>query len=831
MVVTTVIKDEEQRRSDMGWFDPDATQVAFPLGGIGTGNISMGARGDLRDFEIWNEPRKGLTLPFTHFTLWAQADGQPSVTRVLEGRIPPPYAGSHGIHPNLGGGLPRFAKSRFRGRYPTAELELRDPDVPVHADLLAYTPFVPLDPDASGLPCAVFRWRLSNPGPTTARATVAASMLNPVSFVGTDKFGNLRGDPRGEGRNTWRDDDVARGVFFEGPPLPPADLAYGNAALVTLDTPATAKPAWARGGWYDSLREFWDDLSEDGRFTAADSDESVRRGPVGPEVVNVDPGSVGVPVELAPGETRTITFILSWYVPNRVDGWNEAAPDRPPTTRVRYAGRFDDAWAVARHVAAHLPRLEETTLQFRDALCGSTLPPAVVDALSSNIVVLRSNTCFWLEDGRFFGWEGCFDRGGSCHGSCTHVWAYAQTLAFLFPTLEASMLRTAFLDEVDESGKMRFRAEKAFGTIWPLRHAAADGQLASLIRLWRTYALTGDRDFLAALWPNAQKTLRYALATWDTDGDGVLDGEQHNTYDIEFHGPNPLTGVLLLGALAAVEAMATRLEDHDAATRYRALRERSGARLDALLWNGDYYRQRLDDVDAYPYQHGDGCLSDQVFGQLLAHVAGLGHVAPPERVGAALDAIYRYNVRQPLGAHVNLQRAYAFFDESGLLLCSWPRGGKPRLPFVYSDEVWTGVEYQVAAHLVYEGRVEEGLALVRAVRARHDGYRRNPWDEVECGHHYARSMASWALLPALSGFSCDAGRKVLHFDPAIDGDNFRSVFSCGAAWGVYAQTRGQDGVVRPSLTVLGGALDGYTLEAGSRAWRVGARGTLAEAGR
>jgi uncharacterized protein (DUF608 family) len=794
--------------------------VAFPLGGIGTGNISLGARGDLRDFEIWNEPRKGLTLPYSHFSLWARAGEGESVTRVLEGPIPPPYPASHGIHPNLGGGLARFAQSRLRGRYPTAELELRDPEVPVDIDLLAYTPFVPLDPDESGLPCAVLRWQLTNNGSVRVRASVVGSLLNPAGFAGTDPFGNLTSNPHGDTHNAWCDDALVRGVFFDAPPVPPTALSWGNAALATLESPTTAKPAWWRGGWYDALREFWDDLSADGYLTETGSNASAPRVAVGPGVVNYDPGSVGVPVEVVPGESRIVTFILSWYFPNRVNGWDRAASTQPPTTRVRYAQRFPDAWAVARYVAQHLPRLEAATVQFRDTLFSSTLPDAVVDAVARNIVVARSTTCFWLEDGRFFGWEGCFDRGGCCHGSCTHVWNYAQTLAFLFPTLEASMLRTAFLDEVEESGKMRFRSGKVFDQIWQLPHAAVDGQLGSIVRLWRTFLLSGDRDLLSALWPGVQKTLRYALLTWDTDGDGVLDGSQHNTYDIEFYGPNPLSGVMLLAALKAAEEMADRLGDVEAAGRYRSIREQSATRLDELLWNGEYYRQFLDDRDAHPYQHGDGCLSDQMLGQLLAHVAHLGHLLPPERVRATLQAIYRYNFRRPLGNHVNLQRAYAFHDESGLLLCSWPRGERPRQPFVYSDEVWTGVEYQVAAHLVYEGRVEEGLALVAATRERHNGYRRNPWDEVECGHHYARAMASWALVPALSGFSCDVDRKVLRFAPAINHDAFRVVFSCGAGWGIYTHVADSSAEVRPSLTVLRGDLDGFTLEVGGRMWRI-----------
>jgi len=800
------------------WLGPDATQVAFPLGGIGTGNVSLGARGDLRDWEIWHEPRKGLTLPFTHFALWAQADGGRSITRVLEGPIAPPYPQSHGIHPNLGGGLPRFAHSRFRGRYPTAELELRDPDVPVSVDLLAYTPFVPLDPDESGIPCAVFRWTLTNPGPAPVRATIVGSMLNPLGYAGTDTFGNLRGT--GDTENSWRDTDSVRGVFFDSPMREDTDLARGSAALATMARRVTAKPIWQRAEWFDTLQEYWDDLSEDGQLTQTPSEKVTGDGIVKPDDAEVDPGSVGALVELAPGERASITFLLCWHVPNRLNGWDTVAPGQPPTACVRYAGRFGDAWAVARHVAARLADLERATLRFRDALFGSTLPDAVVDAVAGTSVVARSTTCFWLEDGHFFGWEGGFDRGGSCHGSCTHVWNYAQTLAFLFPTLEASMLRTAFLDEVDAAGKMRFRAASAFGQPWDVPYAAMDGQLGCLIRLWRTFVLTGDRGLLVELWPNARKALHYVIEVGDTDGDGLIDGVPHNTYDIEFYDPNPLTGVMLLGALAAAEQIALRLDDTPSADRYRALRERSAERLDDLLWNGEYYRQAVSQPDEHPYQYGDGCLSDQLLGQELAHVADLGYVLPPAHVGGALDAIYRHNFRRPLGNHANLHRAFTFADESGVLVCTWPRGGRPRVPLVYSNETWTGIEYQVATHLIYEGRVREGLDIVAAVRERHDGYRRNPWDEVECGRHYARSMASWGLIPALTGFGCDVDRKILRFDPTLYRHDFRVIFACGAGWGMYAQSVDGDGAVLPSIAILGGNLEGFCVEVAGRAWYV-----------
>jgi len=106
---------------------------------------------------------------------------------------------------------------------------------------------------------------------------------------------------------------------------------------------------------------------------------------------------------------------------------------------------------------------------------------------------------------------------------------------------------------------------------------------------------------------------------------------------------------------------------------------------------------------------------------------------------------------------------------------------------IYTDEVWCGIEYQVASHMIYEGMIEEGLSLVMGTRRRHRGDRRNPWDEFECGHHYARSMASYALLLALSGFGYSAPEKRIAFSPKIFQDEFRVFFSVASGWGLYTQ--------------------------------------------
>lgn len=233
--------------------------------------------------------------------------------------------------------------------------------------------------------------------------------------------------------------------------------------------------------------------------------------------------------------------------------------------------------------------------------------------------------------------------------------------------------------------------------------------------------------------------------------------------------------------------------------------------MDDMLWGGDYYIQRLDDVDAHRYQQGTGCLSDQLIGQFMAHVAGLGHILPQAHVREALRSVFRYNFRTDFSNHANVQRAYALGAEKGLLLCSWPHGGRPKFPFIYSDEVWTGIEYQVAAQLIYEDCLDEGLTIVKAVRERHDGIRRNPWNEVECGNHYARSMASWALLPALSGFRCDMPARTMSFSPKVFREAFGCFWSTGTAWGNYRQTVDDDGRTDWTIEVLYGELRDVTV--------------------
>jgi non-lysosomal glucosylceramidase len=785
----SVTGDTDRRPAGLRRFPHDATAAAFLLGGIGTGNVSVGARGEFRDWELFNGPAKGNELPYSFFALRTQLAGRPSISKVLEAELQPPHDRSHGYYPGSVAGLPRFSRSTMQAGYPFVWVDLADDDIPVTVSLEAFTPFIPLDPDDSGLPGATIRYHVANPGSEFVDVSVVGSLANAAGFAGHSLFFDM--ETLGRAINEYRAEAGLRGLLLRCEELSPQDLRYGSLVLATTDGSVTSKPTWLHGYWWDGIQDLWDDFSSDGRLEPV-ANEASEAGPLA-ERPRYAVGSIALQCRLPPGGSHVFEFILTWHFPNRPRAWgghiirNDPNADQIETNY--YASRFADAWEVARYLVAESGRLERTSRLFQETLFSTTLPPAVIDAVAANITVMRSTTCFRIADGTLVSWEGTFNNAGSCEGSCTHVWNYAQTMASFFPILERSMRRVEFLDETDAQGRMAFRSNTVFaGPRWDML-AAVDGQLGTIVRLYRDWRISGDDVFLRELWPSAKRTLSYAAMTWDADGDGVLDGQKHNTYDVEFFGVDPLANSMWLAALAAAEAMATAMGEPDEARRYGELRGSAATRIDERLFNGEYYVQDLADIDAQRYQFGQGCLADQVFGALMARIVGLGDILPAEHVRSALRAIHRHNFRSSFRRHANVQRTYALNDEAGLLLCTWPRGGRPRFPFVYADEVWPGVEYQVAAHLIFAGDVTSGLEIVQAVRARHDGYRRNPWNEVECGNHYVRSMASWAVYQALCGISVDAPNRRLFVEPAIEIEDFSAFVIAGDGWGVYRERR------------------------------------------
>ena len=788
-------------------YDENASVARFLLGGIGTGNVSLDQNGRLCDFEIWNKPNKGYRNPFTFFAIRAGKPNGTSVAKALESKLPPPYIiSSQGANYWETGGLSRFRHSQMSGKYPFVNFTFADETMPVEAALEAFTPFVPLATDDSSLPAAVLRYTIKNTSDVPLEVSVAGSMVNLTVFDQIDSW--MKPLFNASSINRYTDNGKVRGIHFLNSARNEADPSYLEMALLTTEEKGTSYlENWSDNAWWDMLFDFWNDFASDGEL---EPNRPLKGKAYFTPQDRMPAASLCIKKTVKPGEEAVFPFIISWYHPNRVRAWyNETPNDRHPLVKNYYA-KFGNAIQSASYLAENLERLEGQSRCFVNALWSSSLPDYVKEAVANNITVIRSNTCFRMEDGTFFAWEGCHDKVGSCDGNCTHVWNYTQTMAFLFPELERSMRRTEFIYETDPDGRMFFRANRYMGGPDQTNLPAADGQLGTIIRLYRDWKLCGDDGFLKEMWPKAKLALEYAFSFWDKDGDGVLDGQAHNTYDIEFYGITSMLSSIFYAALRAGEEICLYLGDNASVQKYKNIREKGAEKLDGLTFNGEYYEQFIDDVDEYKHQYGRGCLADQLLGQQLSHVSGLGYVFNKDHVRAAVKSIYNYNFVENFSGFNNLQRMYAMNDDGGLLLCTWPKGGKPETPFVYCDEVWTGIEYQVAAHLIYEGLVDEGLKLVEACRARYDGIKRSPWSEIECGHHYARSLASYGVLLALSGFRCDAVNKTLHFKPAINSENFSTFFCCADGWGIFRQKK-TGGEFAGEIETLYGNLDDYKI--------------------
>lgn len=781
-------------------------EIAFPLGGIGTGTVSLGGFGNLRDWEIFNRPNKHSLLPFTFVAVrLSGGELKKPLVRVLERQPLPPFAGQDGVPRETTLGLPRFPDATFTGSYPFAHVQLRDRRLPVSVALEAFNPMIPLETADSSLPVAILTYRFTSRATAKLDLAVAFSMMNPAGYGGVGKLHDRRASFFGENLNQFRRDRDSGGLLFSSAKYGPDTTEYGTLALVTSARDLSYRAQWEHGEWWDDFQKWWDEFHDSGRFHNVDS----RPSPDG----TTEYATLAAHFALDPGEAQSVTFALAWHFPNTENYWTSDKDNRGKAIRNQYGQRWRSAWEPAEYALRNLSSLRERSLRYRDALYASTLAPAVIDAVSSQASILRTTTVMVLDGNRTLAFEGSNDNAGCCPMNCTHVYNYEQAMAHLYPELERSMRETDFLVNMRPDGSMSFR------TPVPLRQGgndfrpAADGQMGCVMKVYREWLLSGDDAWLRKLWPEVKRALEYAWAQWDANRDGVMEGEQHNTYDIEFYGPNSMMGTLYLGALAAAARMARHLGETETAATYEKLAREGGALLDRLLWNGEYYVQKVDEShpQAARYQYGEGCLSDQLLGQWFAEVVALGKLLPPDHIRTALGSIFRYNFREDFSDFPNAQRLYALDGEKGLLLCSWPRDKRPALPFVYSDEVWTGIEYQVAAHLIYEGMVAEGVRIVEGARQRYDGARRNPWDEFECGHHYARAMSSWSLVTALAGFSYSAPEKEIGFRPRVNRTNFRCLFSAGTAWGTYAQT-----AATGTIAVEGGALELKRIRASAR---------------
>jgi uncharacterized protein (DUF608 family) len=795
-------------------------RLAFPIGGIGAGMFCIEGNGAISHVSVRNHPEV-YKEPFMMAAL--SIKGLENGAKVLEGPVPDWKVFGN---PNTGNGageksygFPRFEKASFETKFPFGKIKLEDNDIPLGVSVTGWSPFIPTDEDNSSLPVGGLEYTFKNSGDKSIEACFSYHSENFMRIELPSEWG-------GRYESGYSISGIENGFLLRQNCTPEKPHYKGDFAIFCDDPETIVDLCWFRGGWFDSRTVFWKDLSE---FTfQADT-----------TTLNSPGASLYVPFKLEPGEEKTVRLMMSWYVPhsNLRQGLGPVSDEQLKSYLAKckpaedccadlsdiyyepwYSGKFKNINEVVEFWKTNYSDLREKSELFSNTFYNSSLPSEVIEAVAANLTILKSPTVLRQKDGKLWAWEGCHDNSGCCYGSCTHVWNYAQAIPNLFPRLERTLRETEFTVSQNEPGHQNFRTSLPIQPVETHNfHAAADGQLGGVMKIYRDWRISGNTDWMKSLYPSVKQSLDYCIETWDPKHKGILEEPHHNTYDIEFWGPDGMCTSFYLGALTAIIEMGKIAGDD--VSEYKSLLAKGKSFLENDLYNGEYFIQKIqveglqaaDPVAASKvginmnyspeaiellqkegpkYQYGNGCLSDGILGAWIGKMSGLNDFVEPEKVKSHLNSVYKFNLKTDLSDHVNPQRpSFGLGKDGGLLLCTWPKGDELTLPFVYSNEVWTGIEYQVASHLMAAGEVEKGLEIVCEVRKRYDGKTRNPFNEYECGHWYARAMASYGLLQGLTGLRYDAIDQVLFVDSQV-GD-FTSFISTESGFGTVKYENGE----------------------------------------
>jgi len=786
------------------------TKVAMPLGGIGTGTVSLGGRGDLRDWEIVNQGALGWKPVFNSgkgsiniapfFAIRTKKNDDDNQIRLLEGPLSTNNLDGDWGSNELNSGFPRFGKCEFKAAYPLGQVQLSDKNSPVEVTLKAFNPMVPGNTDISSVPTAILTYVVHNKTDQPIETTVCGVVPN---FIGTDGWkGNSKGN-----ENTFLKENQFSGIYMENKTLDSLNPRFGTMALTTPTTDEVSyRTQWDGNiGWNSSLINFWDDFKDDGKLTEQTGKYGGNK-----------PATLAVQATIPANESKEFVFVLTWNFPNRI-GW-EGQRNLKVFNPIKnyYSTQYKNAWEVAKEVNENYKELEQKTVEFVSAFVNTDVPIVLKEAALFNVANLRSQTVFLDQDGYPYGWEGTGSIKGIAinpkgatagwgYGTCTHVWNYEVTTPFMFGDLAMRMREVEFKYATHkETGAMAHRVQTPVKTASQLYKTAADGQLGCIIKMYREWQLSGDNEKLKELYPQVKLALEFAWKSsgWDKDANGVLEGRHHNTMDVKYEGPNPQIATWYLGALRAAEEMAAHVKDRKFEKKCRSMFEYGSKWVDENLFNGEYYIQKMP--KPINFQVGEGILVDQLVGQYLAHTADLGYLLDKDNMTTTLKTIKKYNWKEDFNNHLSTFRSYAVGNEKGLIMGYYPKGKREARPFPYYSEVMTGFEYSTGVHMLYEGLEKEGLEVFSAVRDRYDGKKRNPFNEGEFGHRYARAMASYGGLLAYTGFHYSAVEKSMSFT-SKPGTYF---WSNGYSWGT-CEVKNKAAV----LTVLSGelALNSFTL--------------------
>jgi non-lysosomal glucosylceramidase len=748
--------------------------IGMPVGGIMCGTLYLGGDGRLWLWDIFNKNQEGIEPKEVDYTVNVLGGGKKVRSRDGACYIAP----SKNIRPLDQGfalQLTYDAKTiirkldedswpeiSFEATYPIATIRYIDPALPVEIVLEAFSPFIPLNEDDSGLPVTILSYKITNKGTTPVAATILGWLENKAAIYSAgdahERVNTVVNQPGWQGVHatvrvkTGSNDDFSK------------QYDYGNLCLAAFGNKVVVNPLLPAG-----------ELSA-AHFSMMSAKQAVKG--VNEQLT----GSVSVRNTVLPGKSIRNDFAISWYTPNLFFNGIQGEGRY-------YTNQFPDAVAVVSYVQKNYDRLSRESRLWKDTWYDATLPWWFMERTFMNISTLATTTAHRFRSGRFYAWEGV----GACEGMCTHVWQYAQAVGRIFPALERDTRQRVDLGigQMPDGGIL-FRGEAE-------KRPAIDGQAGTVLRIYREHQMSKDNSFLQHNWVNIKKAALFIIHQ-DRNGDGMEDTPMENTLDAVWDGEIAWIVGLCIAAVKAAELMATEVNDTAFAAICNDYTEKGRRNMETQLYNGEYFIHQPDKVKGRSVIGSyNTCHIDQVYGQSWAFQVGMDRVIDKEKTLSALKALYKYNYKQDVGPYIAAHpggRPYALPGEGGMILNTNPRneefpfGVKDAWQLGYFNECMSGFEHQVASHMMAEGMTEEALTLTRAVHDRYHAFKRNPFNEIECSDHYARAMASYGTFVTACGFQYHGPKGYMAFAPAINKDDFKAPFVTAEGWGTYTQKGG-----------------------------------------
>ena len=742
--------------------------INFIVGGIGAGGIQFNGNAEPAIWQIacnYEEHR----VEDSFLAIRAQAEGGKSVLRALQ--------------TTAAGAFAPMASLKFEGEYPFAKYLFEEPALPVEVEMEVFNPFIPMDLKNCAIPCAIYTVTVKNTSGSKVRVDLLASQKNALGFNEGKGKGNFK---FGKNQNEILKKGGATCLHMTRAGNDSADMV-----LMTSAAGTTGSAEWA-----DS-KVFQDEVDSEGSL------QGPAKSKVSPAGQSVN-GALSAPLELAPGESKSVSFVLTWYFKAGRHGSGKAIPmeGEGMSNSVAWTGKgqnytnwWPSAMGVAEYLQENLTELTRRTRLFHDTLYASSLPIWLLDRMSSQLAVLRSQTFWWSDNGYLGMWEGCNEDAGCCGGNCTHVYHYAQAHARLLPEM-GRLLRDQDYDRQTPNGLTPYRHTNKVG--------AADGFYGTILNTYREHLCSKDNSWLESQWPEVKKGMDWSIGHWNPSRDGFMETTQHNTLDGDFMGCSSWIGSMYLAALEAAARMADMVGDSRSAAEYRKIRE-SGMKLqNERLWNGEYYIQKQGKKRSQDYL--DGCHIDQILGEWWADQLDIDRCYPEERSRKAMESLLKYNFLTDFQGHSLKPRQYCEVTDGGMKMITWPKDPQPIPGMKYGDEVMTGFEYGAAVTMIQNGMLKEGLMVIKIIFDRYNGrlrtegvskvrngpwgYSGNPFGDDECGKFYGRSLSVWSALLALQGFIYDGPKGRIGFRPVLTPEDHSSFFTVAEGYGLYSQKIG-----------------------------------------